>query len=211
MVSRHEEEDVDIHGDDEDEGLDREEAKAGYLTGQILIAMPGMTDSRFQRSVVYICAHNEEGAMGLVVNKRIDSLSFDDLLQQLGIENPKPGQAIDVHFGGPVESGRGFVLHSADYEQESTLQVDGRIAMTATLDILRDIAAGHGPRHHLFALGYAGWGPGQLDSELQANGWLTAEASESLVFSDALDSKWDAAIKGLGIDPRHLVNDAGHA
>ncbi len=183
----------------------------GYLTGQILIAMPGMRDSRFQRTVVYVCAHNEEGAMGLVVNKRIDSLSFDELLQQLGIDNPKPGQSIDVHFGGPVESGRGFVLHSADYEQDSTLQVDGRIAMTATLDILRDIAAGQGPRHHLFALGYAGWGPGQLDSELQANGWLTAEASEFLVFSAALDGKWDAAIKTLGIDPRHLVTDAGHA
>lgn len=191
--------------------MTEEDDKEGYLTGQILIAMPGMTDTRFQRSVVYICAHNEEGAMGLVVNKRIDSLSFDELLQQLGIENPKPGQAIDVHFGGPVESGRGFVLHSADYEQDSTLLVDGRIAMTATLDILRDIAAGQGPRQHLFALGYAGWGPGQLDSELQANGWLTADASEELVFSEALDGKWEAAIKGLGIDPRHLVTDAGHA
>ncbi len=189
---------------------DDDEAE-GYLTGQILIAMPGMSDNRFQRSVVYVCAHNEEGAMGLVVNKLIDSLTFDELLQQLGIENPQPGQKIDVHFGGPVESGRGFVLHSAEYQQESTLQVDEHIAMTATLDILRDIAAGEGPKQHLFALGYAGWGPGQLDSELQANGWLTADANETLVFSAALDDKWDAAIKALGIDPSFLVTDAGHA
>ncbi|GAB5468533.1 MAG: YqgE/AlgH family protein [Rhodospirillales bacterium] len=189
----------------------QEEQEEGYLTGQILIAMPSMSDNRFRQSVVYICAHNEDGAMGLVVNKRIDSLSFDELLQQLGIENPKPGQAIDVHFGGPVESGRGFVLHSAEYEQESTLQVDGRIAMTATLDILRDIATGEGPRQHLFALGYAGWGPGQLDSELQANGWLTAEANEGLIFSADLGTKWDEAIKTLGIDPHFLVSDAGHA
>ncbi len=183
----------------------------GYLTGHILIAMPGMRDTRFQRSVVYVCAHNEEGAMGLVVNKLIDSLTFDELLQQLGIENPQPGQKIDVHFGGPVESGRGFVLHSAEYQQDSTLQVDERIAMTATLDILRDIAAGEGPKRHLFALGYAGWGPGQLDSELQANGWLTADANETLVFSAELSDKWDAAIKALGIDPSFLVIDAGHA
>ncbi|MEQ8655601.1 MAG: YqgE/AlgH family protein [Kiloniellales bacterium] len=189
----------------------QEDETDGYLTGQILIAMPGMSDTRFQRSVVYICAHNEEGAMGLVVNKLIDSLTFDELLQQLDIENPKPGQKIDVHFGGPVEAGRGFVLHSAEYQQDSTLQVDERIAMTATLDILRDIAAGEGPKRHLFALGYAGWGPGQLDSELQANGWLTADANETLVFSAELSDKWDGAIKALGIDPSFLVIDAGHA
>ena len=189
----------------------QDDDREGYLTGQILIAMPGTEDTRFRRTVVYICAHNEEGAMGLVVNKRIDNLNFGELLQQLGIENPKPGQAIDVHFGGPVESSRGFVLHSAEYEQDSTLQVDGRIAMTATQDILRDIAAGEGPRHRLFALGYAGWGPGQLDSELQANGWLTADASEFLVFSTGLEDKWKAALKTLGIDPSFLVTDAGHA
>lgn len=191
--------------------MDQDDETDGYLTGHILIAMPGMSDTRFQRSVVYVCAHNEEGAMGLVVNKLIDSLTFDELLQQLGIENPKPGQKIDVHFGGPVESGRGFVLHSAEYQQDSTLQVDEHIAMTATLDILRDIAAGEGPKQHLFALGYAGWGPGQLDSELQANGWLTADANETLVFSAELSDKWDAAIKALGIDPSFLVIDAGHA
>ena len=182
----------------------------GYLTGQLLIAMPSMKDPRFARSVVYLCAHNAEGAMGLVVNKLIDSLSFDDLLKQLGIER-RIEEAIDIHFGGPVESGRGFVLHWADYHQDSTLQVDDRIALTATLDVLRDIARGQGPRQHLFALGYAGWGPGQLDAELQANGWLTASANASLVFGGSAAAKWDSAIALLGIDPHRLVGDAGHA
>lgn len=184
--------------------------KDGYLTGQLLIAMPGMRDPRFARSVVYLCAHNAEGAMGLVVNKLIDSLSFDDLLKQLGIER-RIEESIDIHFGGPVESGRGFVLHSADYVQDSTLQVDGRIALTATLDVLRDIARGEGPRQRLFALGYAGWGPGQLDAELQANGWLTAKADAGLVFEGSAAAKWDSAIALLGIDPVRLVGDAGHA
>lgn len=184
--------------------------KDGYLTGQLLIAMPGMRDPRFARSVVYLCAHNAEGAMGLVVNKLIDSLSFDDLLKQLGIER-RIDESIDIHFGGPVESGRGFVLHSADYVQDSTLQVDDRIALTATLDVLRDIARGAGPRQRLFALGYAGWGPGQLDAELQANGWLTAQANARLVFEGSAAAKWDSAIALLGIDPHRLVGDAGHA
>lgn len=184
--------------------------KEGYLTGQLLIAMPGMRDSRFARSVVYVCAHNAEGAMGLVVNKLLDSISFEELLQQLGIED-SPGQPISIHFGGPVESGRGFVLHSADYRQESTLEVDGHIALTATLDVLRDIAQGSGPKRHLFALGYAGWGPGQLDQELQANGWLTADADERLIFGADHAAKWDAAIARLGIDPGRLASEAGHA
>jgi len=184
--------------------------KNGYLTGQLLIAMPGMRDTRFARSVVYLCAHNAEGAMGLVVNKLLDSVSFEELLQQLGIEG-RPGQPIAIHFGGPVESGRGFVLHSADYKQDSTLEVDDRIALTATLDVLRDIAQGGGPKQHLFALGYAGWGPGQLDQELQANGWLTAEADERLVFGEDQAAKWQAAIARLGIDPARLTFDAGHA
>jgi len=184
--------------------------KDGYLTGQLLIAMPSMRDPRFARSVVYLCAHNAEGAMGLVVNKLIDSLSFDELLKQLGIERHIE-EPIDIHFGGPVESGRGFVLHSADYLQDSSLQVDDGIALTATLDVLRDIARGTGPRRSLFALGYAGWGPGQLDAELQANGWLTASADAALVFEGDSAAKWDSAIARLGIDPHRLVGDAGHA
>lgn len=182
-----------------------------YLTGQMLIAMPGMRDSRFSRTVVYLCAHNAEGAMGLVVNRLIESLTFEELLEQLGIEVERPAEPIAVHFGGPVESGRGFVLHSADYRQESTLQVNERIALTATLDVLRDIAQGQGPRHHLFALGYAGWGPGQLDEELQSNGWLTTDADERLIFGDNQAAKWQGAIEQLGIDPARLTFDAGHA
>ncbi len=181
------------------------------LAGQLLIAMPNMSDPRFARSVIYVCAHNEEGAMGLVVNKAIGSLTFEELLQQLGLEAEAVSEEIRIHFGGPVETGRGFVLHSADYIQEGSLQVNDDMALTATVDILRDIADGNGPRRSLLALGYAGWGPGQLDSEIQANGWLNVEADENLVFDPDLDDKWERAIAKLGFDPSSLSGDAGHA
>lgn len=183
----------------------------GYLTGQLLIAMPSMRDSRFARTVVYICAHNAEGAMGLVINRLVGSATFPDLLSQLGIETETVAEEIRVHFGGPVESGRGFVLHSGDYSHESTLQVAEQVALTATVDILQDIAAGQGPQMSLLALGYAGWGPGQLDAEIQANGWLHVAPDESLVFGDDLDTKWDRAIAKLGFDVSLLSTEAGHA
>jgi putative transcriptional regulator len=183
----------------------------GYLTGQLLIAMPGMQDARFARTVVYICAHNEDGAMGLVVNRLVGAITFPDLLRQLNIEPTKLTEEIRIHFGGPVESGRGFVLHSCDYLQEGSLNVDGAVALTATVDILRDIAAGLGPKNRLMALGYAGWGPGQLDSEIQANGWLHASADADLVFGEDLDSKWERAIATLGVDITNLSDAAGHA
>jgi putative transcriptional regulator len=182
-----------------------------YLAGQLLVAMPGMRDPRFAKTVVYMCAHNAEGAMGLVINRTIDSLTFPDLLSQLGIEPAGMGQAISIHFGGPVESGRGFVLHSADYVQEATMMVDHDVGLTATVDILKAIATGGGPKHRLLALGYAGWGPGQLDSEIKANGWLTVAADEGLVFGPDLDQKWQHAMHKIGIDPRMLSEDAGHA
>ena len=182
-----------------------------FLTGQLLIAMPGMRDPRFAKSVIYLCAHGPEGAMGLVVNRLLDSLTFPDLLEQLGIETGAMGQPIEVHFGGPVESGRGFVLHSADYVKDATLVVDDEIALTATVDILKAIAAGEGPRRCLLALGYAGWGEGQLDTEIMANGWLHVTADHELVFGPDLDSKWERAMAKLGIDPRMLSDDAGHA
>lgn len=188
-----------------------EEQNEGYLTGQLLIAMPGMVDPRFARTVIYLCAHNAEGAMGLVVNRLIGSITFPDLLEQLGIESAGAGQNIEVHFGGPVESGRGFVLHSADYEQDGTLRVTDMMSLTATIDILRDMAGGMGPRHSILALGYAGWGPGQLDAEIQANGWLHVDADEDLVFDKNLDAKWERAIAKLGIHPSMLSGDAGHA
>jgi len=182
-----------------------------YLTGQLLIAMPNMRDPRFARTVIYMCAHNGDGAMGLVINRLIGSITFPDLLEQLGIEPANVSEEIRVHFGGPVEQGRGFVLHTADYERDGTLQVTDGVGLTATVDILRDIAKGSGPRQSLLALGYAGWGPGQLDSEIQANGWLNVDADEGLVFGSQLDNKWERAIGKLGFDLSMLSGDAGHA
>lgn len=182
-----------------------------YLTGQLLVAMPGMQDPRFTKSVIYMCAHNSDGAMGLVINRLIDSLSFPDLLAQLGIESVGIGDQIKIHFGGPVESSRGFVLHSPDYRRDATLVVDESVALTATVDILKAIAVGSGPRHSLLALGYAGWGPGQLDDEIKANGWLHVTADDKLVFGENMDAKWEGAMAKLGIDPRMLSDTAGHA
>jgi putative transcriptional regulator len=183
----------------------------GYLTGQLLVAMPQMRDPRFARSVIYMCAHNAEGAMGLVVNRRVGTITFEDLLQQLGLGPNRRNDEIRVHFGGPVEQGRGFVLHSADYSHAGTMQVDDAMALTATLDILKEMAAGGGPRRSLLALGYAGWGPGQLDAEIQANGWLSVAADEGLVFDADLDHKWERAIGKIGVDFSKLSGDAGHA
>ena len=183
----------------------------GYLVGQLLIAMPMMEDPRFARSVIYVCAHNADGAMGLVVNKELESLSFSELLEQVGVDLPPPDKQIRVHFGGPVESGRGFVLHTAEYDQGGTLTVDDAFAITVSIDILRDIVSGTGPDRSLLALGYAGWGPGQLDAEIQANGWLHAPADPSLVFDADIDAKWQSAIAALGIDVTMLAGQSGHA
>ncbi|MCH7864662.1 MAG: YqgE/AlgH family protein [Proteobacteria bacterium] len=182
-----------------------------YLAGQLLVAMPGMRDPRFHKTVIYMCAHNADGAMGLVVNRALESLTFPDMLEQLGIDVSGAGERINVHFGGPVESGRGFVLHSQDYCQEATMVVDRDLALTATVDILKAIAFGTGPRQILLALGYAGWGPGQLDTEIISNGWLSVDADNELVFGPNLDEKWDQAMGKIGIDPRMLSGEAGHA
>lgn len=179
------------------------------LTGQLLIAMPQMQDPRFSRSVVFMCAHSNEGAMGLVINKTVEQPSMTELVKQLGIDGPGFGRA-RVHFGGPVEAGRGFVLHSTDYTEQGTLVVGG-VGLTATLDILRAIGRGEGPQRRFFALGYAGWGPGQLDAEIQANGWLTVPSDEAILFDDGNDDKWKRAIAKLGVDPFALSGDAGHA
>jgi putative transcriptional regulator len=185
--------------------------KSGYFEGQILVAMPQMSDQRFAKSVIYLCAHSADGAMGLVVNKLIDTITFPDLLQQLNIETTSLNDAIRVHFGGPVESGRGFVLHSDDYVQETTLMIRDGVALTATIDVLRAISEGKGPNRSLLALGYAGWAPGQLDYEIRANGWLNVSADESLIFGRRLDKKWSSAIAKLGIDLTSLSSTAGHA
>lgn len=182
-----------------------------YFAGQLLIAMPTMSDPRFARTVVYMCAHNEDGAMGLVVNRLVESLNFPDLLAQLGIESGLLSDEIRIHFGGPVETGRGFVLHSSEYLQDTSMKVDDGIALTATVDILRDMASGQGPRRSLLALGYAGWGPGQLDQEIQDNGWLTVEADEALIFGEDLADRWERAIAKIGLDVSKLSSTAGHA
>jgi putative transcriptional regulator len=181
------------------------------LTGQLLVAMPQMSDPRFARTVVYLCAHSSDGAMGLVVNRLIDSLTFSSLLSQLGVEVESEPDDMPVHFGGPVESSRGFVLHTSDYLQDSTLVIDDEIALTATVDVLKAIARGDGPRRRVLALGYAGWAPGQLDAEIQANGWLLVPADLELVFGIENDSKWQRAPAKIGIDLSLLSSEAGHA
>ena len=182
-----------------------------YLEGQLLVAMPTMADQRFARSVIYLCDHSDHGAMGLVVNKVLESLTFSDLLTQLEIEAETVDERIRVHFGGPVESARGFVLHSTDYTHEATLQVGDGFALTATIDVLKAMAEGRGPRLSMLALGYAGWAPGQLDREIQENGWLTVPADQELVFDVAQDGKWERAVGRLGIDPGNLSGVAGRA
>jgi putative transcriptional regulator len=182
------------------------------LTAKLLIAMPGMGDPRFDRSVIFLCAHSADGAMGLIVNKPTPDLAFRDLLDQLGISSGPKTIRLPVHVGGPVEHGRGFVLHSADYGRPgSTLGIDDSFGMTATLEILEDIAKGNGPRSAILALGYAGWGPGQLENEIQRNGWLTCDASEGLVFETPDGEKWSAALNELGVDARLLSSTAGRA
>jgi len=184
--------------------------QTSWLNGQLLIAMPGMPDPRFGRTVLYMCAHSPEGAMGLIINRAFGEVRFVDLMGQLGIES---GSAPDrpVHFGGPVDSSRGFVLHSTDFQADQTLVVDDKVALTATRDILQAIASGTGPDRAIFALGYASWAPGQLDSEIQANDWLTAPADQDLIFDADLDTKWERAISRLGFDPAMLSGAAGHA
>ena len=177
----------------------------------MLVAMPTMIDERFTRSVVYLCAHTEDGAMGLVVNKLLDSLTFPDLLEQLGLDSPNRDDQIRVHFGGPVEAARGFVLHSTDYVHDATMMVDDNIALTATVDVLKAMASGEGPNRSLLALGYAGWAPGQLDAEIQANGWLMVPADEDLVFGEDVGSKWHQAINKIGVDLSKLSTESGTA
>jgi len=192
--------------------------KRGYLDGQMLIAMPSMRDERFSRSLIYVCAHSSEGAMGIIVNQLAANVNFPDLLVQLEvipaadvIQLPQRAGSVKVLKGGPVETGRGFVLHSTDYVDDATLKVGDMVGLTATIDILKDIASGSGPRRSLLALGYAGWGPGQLDQELHNNAWLTVPADEELIFDDALNDKWERSLNKIGVDLTFLTSDAGHA
>src|SRR3974390_552843 len=191
----------------------------GYLDGQMLIPMPAMSDERFLRSVIYVCAHSTEGAMGIVVNQPAANIKFPDLLVQLEvipaaerIQLPIETETVKVLKGGPVETGRGFVLHSADFFIEnSTLPIDEGICLTATLDILKAIARGTGPHNAILALGYAGWAPGQLEEEIQQNGWLHCAADAELVFGNDTDAKYEKALRKIGIDLGMLSSESGHA
>jgi putative transcriptional regulator len=197
----------------------RKSAKRGYLDGQMLIAMPSMGDDRFARSVIYMCAHSTEGAMGIVVNQPAAHISFADLLVQLEvipaeemIQLPREAGGVRVLRGGPVDTQRGFVLHSSDFFIEnSTLPIDEGVCLTATLDILKAIARGEGPRSAILALGYAGWAPGQLENEIQHNGWLHCSADPELIFGQDTGGKYERALKKIGIDLGMLSSEAGHA
>ncbi|HYK80061.1 MAG TPA: YqgE/AlgH family protein [Micropepsaceae bacterium] len=183
-----------------------------FLEGKLLIALPGMTDERFAQTVIYMCAHSAKGAMGIVINRPIPGLSFAEVLKQLQIDTKPLIGEFPILYGGPVETGRGFVLHSGDYEgSDSTLPVSEDISLTATLDILRALAEGRGPKQALFALGYAGWAPGQVETEFQRNGWLHCKADPYLVFGVDPEAKWRTALQRLGIGPSGLVADAGRA
>lgn len=190
-----------------------------YLDGQLLVAMPGMTDDRFSRAVIYICAHSAEGAMGIVLNRPAANVNMPDLLVQLEIapevERIRLAERVgnmQVLMGGPVETTRGFVLHSPDFHiAQSTLPIDDGVCLTATIDILRAIAAGDGPQQAVLALGYAGWGAGQLELEMQANGWLNCPADAELIFNMSADIRYEMALRRIGIDPAMLSMEAGHA
>jgi len=186
---------------------------SGSLQGRFLIAMPSMEDGRFARTVIYMCSHGADGAMGLVINKPASHITFDDLLDQLSIDRQRPGSgSVPIHVGGPVESGRGFVLHSPEYDgTSSTITVGEGVRLTATTDVLKAIADGDGPEKKLLVLGYAGWEAGQLEAEIKANGWLVSDAAPAIVFEPDTEKKWSQALATLGVDPSLLSGDAGHA
>ncbi len=193
-----------------------EDSQDGYLNGQLLIAMPSISDSRFDHAVIYICAHSPDGAMGIVVNQPADHISFPELVEQLEIGSDTTDQSViekmSVLTGGPVETGRGFVLHSSDYfADNATLPINDAVYLTATIDILRAIVNGEGPEKSLLALGYAGWSPGQLEEEIQENGWLNCDADADIIFNCEAGKKYQRALAKLGVDLSHLVGEAGHA
>lgn len=188
------------------------------LCGKFLIAMPGMGDQRFERSVIYVCAHSEEGAMGFIFNQILDTPTMTDFFNQLEIVSEDETEIISAELasttlfvGGPVEPGRGFVLHTPEYDSESTLHVSDGVKLTATLDILRSIAIGNGPKRSMIALGYSGWAAGQLEDEIVSNGWLTADADDGILFETPINERYDASLKLLGIKPTALSSDVGHA
>tara|TARA_B100000214_G_scaffold357554_1_gene317319 strand:+ start:1509 stop:2060 length:552 start_codon:yes stop_codon:yes gene_type:complete len=179
------------------------------LTGQLLISMPSQEDERFEKSVIYMCAHSKDGAMGIIINKKIDYDLYPDLLQQLGIDNPLIGKKLYIRYGGPVESGRGFVLHSDEFIRKETLTIDKGIALTSTSEFFDDLSKGNGPKNSILALGYAGWGPGQIESELISNSWMTLRTDSNFIFDESVSNKWNDAYDLLGVDPNKLSQFSG--
>lgn len=183
-----------------------------FLLGKLLIALPGMPDKRFEKSVIFVCAHSEQGAMGLIVNKPFEGLSFRELVERLDVRITANAPEPPVLFGGPVGTGQGFVLHTSDFGGgEATIAVTSEISLTATIDILRAITEGRGPEKALFALGYAGWGPGQIEGELSSNGWIHCDAKKAILFDIDCEDKWRAALATLGADISGLSAEAGRA
>lgn len=183
----------------------------GYLTGQFLIAMPQMKDPRFKESVILVCGHDDQGAMGIVLNKLIESVKFEELIEQLDLTVEDDVPPLKIHYGGPVEIGRGFVLHSSDYDSNNSIFVTNDIALAASTSVLDDLMKGHGPNHVLLALGYAGWSAGQLETEIMQNGWLTLPATLDTVFHSSPENLWNTILALNGINPEHLFAHVGHA
>ena len=192
----------------------KEKEKSPYLTGQLLLAMPSLGDYRFQKAVIFICAHDEQGAMGLVINQTLPGIEMADLLEQLNIDQTDTNIKNDnmpIMKGGPVETSRGFILHTNDFKQDDTIEVNNEYSVTGTIDALKAITEGKGPKEMRFILGYSGWSPGQLDKEIQENSWLITNADRDVLFETKPEETWDKAVKRLGIDPGQLSNDAGRA
>mgnify|MGYP000191528902 FL=1 len=181
------------------------------LTGQIIVSMPSLEDERFYKTVIYICAHSSEGSMGIIINKKIDYDLYPDLLQQLGIDKPLNNKKLFIRYGGPVESGRGFVLHSDDMVRKETLNIDKGVALTSTAEFFDDLSKGKGPKNCILALGYAGWQPGQLEYEIMRNSWMSLSVDNSFLFDDEVSRKWSQAYKLMGIDPNSLSFESGQA
>ena len=181
------------------------------LTGQIIVSMPSLQDERFYKTVIYMCAHSSEGSMGIIINKKIDYVLFPNLLEQLGIDKPINNKKLFLRYGGPVETGRGFVLHSDDIVRKETLNIHKGVALTSTSEFFEDLVKGHGPKNSILALGYAGWQSGQLENEIMQNSWMSLPIETSFLFDDALSKKWYEAYKLLGINPINLSSDFGRA
>ena len=179
------------------------------LTGQFLISMPSLNDERFEKTVIYMCAHSKDGAMGIIINKKIDYDLYPDLLEQLGIDKPLVDKKLYIRYGGPVESGRGFVLHSDEFIRKETLTIDKGIALTSTSEFFDDLSKGNGPKNSILALGYAGWGPGQIESELISNSWMTLRTDSNFIFDESVSNKWNDAYDLLGVDPNKLSQFSG--